>query len=185
MKNTNEVQNFLLSSNMLHFLLTNDNLKDFIVTNIHQVFLWPNIDFKPFNQACNHVTNLLKNNCDNKIYSQFLKHIGNLYVGMLSFSPHHHPTSHLIGREDFNDLTQMKHLISTQNLTPDVILANLKMNRSYINSSHNHFLIVQESRLIFLKMYLSLISYLEMELGSCNCDGLLAISTFPLKKLGS
>lgn len=187
MENSNTIKNSLVSANMLHYLLNNKDrgsLKDFVLTDISEVFLWPKIDIKPYKNICLRITDLLAQNTNNKPYCQVLKNLANMYVGLLAYSPRNHPSTIIMETKDFHDLTQIKNLTSTQAINNDVILANFKSHRSYSNSSHNHFLVVQESRLIFIKMLLSFSHFLDLDYGSCNCDGLLSVSPIPLSTSG-
>ena len=187
MINSNSIHKTLISSNFLHFLLDNTqnhSLKDFVLKDISEVFLWPKTNLKPYKPICDHITYLLSQNASDKGYCQILKNLSNMYCGQLSFSPNNHPITHILPYEEFQGLTQMKHLLSTENITQHAVLAHFKSHRSYSNAIQNHFLVIQESRLIYIKMLIRFMSFLTIEFSSGNCDGLLAISAEPLKTSG-
>ena len=183
MINSNEIRDGLMSTSMLHSLLTTklNNLSiDFIVTNISELFLWPKNDVRPYEDISSHLMNLIKNNDKNKAYRHVLKSQANMYIGNLSASPKNHPSTLLMRNEDFQDLTQFKDITVTEHLTDSVVMGHFSTARAHFNACHNHFLIVQESRLIFIQMFVAFKTYLDINLGSCNCDGLIAISTTAL-----
>lgn len=100
----------------------------------------------------------------------------------MAANPHRYPQTHLIPSSKFFDLSQIKDLLCTENITKDVILTSFKSSSSYTNNIHNHFLIIQKSRLIFIRMYVAFTTFLSLELSSCNCDGLLMTSQYSLPK---
>ena len=187
MQNSYSLDNELISSSFLNFLIaqeTPNSLTGFQVTNIHDLWIWPQINSNPYKELCQKVMSYLGSNETDKQYKNILKSLTNVFIGMKAFSPKNHPISHLVTQEHFRDLTQIKNLKCTENVGPGVILAHFNSTQSFFNNSHNHIAIIHESRKIFIKMYLDLRSFLSINHASSNSDGLLGFSPDKLKTSG-
>ena len=185
MINSNTLDYNMISTGMLNFLLDNTksySLQDFVLKDISHIFLWPNISLRPYSRACDHILKAMSANEHDATYISILKQLANVHIGNFARCPNKNPDTHLLKSPDFHDLSQYKNLRCTENITSDVILATFHSNRSHYNAIHNNFLILQQSRIIFIKMLLSLTSFLNLDFASCNCDGLLTMCKQRLRK---
>ena len=64
----------------------------------------------------------------------------------------------------------MKYFLSSQSLGNDVYLAKFWSNDKSKNHLQNHFAVVQKGREIFIRCLISICTYLDCTLVSCNCN---------------
>ena len=185
MVNSNTLNNTFISSNMLKFLLTSNKIKDFYLTDISELFLWPNISIKPYKSVCQNIKNVISINTGDPEFLSLCKNLANLYIGNLAYCPNKYMTTQLMNHEQFESLSNIKNLSTTQSINDTTMLAKFKTQKHHFNSIHNNFLVIQHSRIIFIEMLLSFLEFLDLTPMSANCDGVLFVSTKPLAPYAS
>ena len=184
MINTNRINNMILSTNMVNFLLTSPAIPDFIITDIQQIFIWPNVSIKPYQSACETIKHALQNNFNDPQFLNLCKYIANIYIGQYAINPNKHKSCQILQKESFQSLSQMANLSTTQNLTQDIILAKFNTTKPYAYPVQNHILVVQQSRMLFIEMLTSFLQFLDFLPVSANCDGLILASKNPFAPTG-
>lgn len=175
MVNSNILKNELISSQFLTFLLNNPHI-EFVIKDIHELYLYPHWKEKPYHSAVVHILNLIQNHTENIQFTAFLKSISNFYIGSWSQSPFQYSNTFLMDKKTFWSLIHQKHFISSENLTNDYNLVKFHNKSAYINSSHNHLCLVQYGRAIFLKSIFNLMQHCSFEVASSNTDDAILVS---------
>ena len=174
MCNSNQLQNQLITSEFLQYLIDSkaEYSPDFVLTGIQKIFLFPNIEEKPFQNTCQYLLELMKRYKDNKYFSGLLKGIPNLYCGQMAVSADKFPDTYFLRESDFQSLRQLKNFMTSYHLDNGVYAAKFSSVRPIRNHCHNFFQITQKGRQIFVQCLIALTTYLDCQLGTCNCDSM-------------
>ena len=183
MVNSNILKDQLISSDFSQYLLKNDPYSppDFVLTNVSCVYLYPNINDTPFQDLCDKMLALMKQFAGHKAFSSLLKSLPNLYAGQMALSSKSFPDTYFLKGQDFQSLRQMKHFLSSEHLVNDIYEVKFSSNRPIKNHCHNFFYITQKGREIFLKCLISLCTFLNATLVTCNCDSIWLASAVQAK----
>ena len=172
-KNSFLVEDSLVTTDMLKFLLNSKELPDVVVNKIYRIHEFKKPLKQPFKLSATKLLNLIEANKSNKMYSKILKDMSNMFVGNFAVKPTKWPNSIILENNDFQAMHQLKMFVSAFSIDSKFALAYFQNYARTINLEHINFQVVTLGRVEFLRMLLQIGKYLQTTaVLSCNTDGL-------------
>ena len=181
-QSSNEIKDNLVTVEFLSYLLQEPEL-NFYLTNVSEVYLYPNRPHATFGQQANEVLDLISSHENDDVIKKFLKNINNFFIGSLGYNPNNYQRLILMKKQDFLT-TNLNQFRGSEPLNDSTCLAFFGQNSRYCNSIQNNFYIVQTARLHFLKFCVEMSRHLTCSVKSCNTDGGIWMSNRPLHLTG-
>ena len=182
MENSFQMEKQLVTTEFCAYLLNHhepEALPDFVLTRIHQVFLYPNYSEIPFEQACKQITKLILTNKNDTEYVSILKAIPNFFIGNMAANPNSAPRCILLTAMDMFGLPQTPNFVKCEHLTGENYMAHFKNNRLFKNTGHNNLAIIQKGRIAMIQLVVTMAKFLQCSVKRSNTDGLTLVSQCP------
>ena len=191
-----EFEKKLVSTHLLKELLNTEKLDDFYVSEIFSIFEYRKYDGKsPFHCFKDKYLLGLKNNCDNKLFTQILKGAINNAIGLMGFVCQKYNRTTVLKNSDVGSMLQMRHFSHGIGINDDYSMMHFRNKSSIFNLSHLHMSLIEMGKVVMIRFILQLKEYFsedEICVSRLNTDGCLicgkteqSLENLSLKKLTS
>ena len=122
-KNSFAIEESIVTTDMVRFLLNSPELPDVIISKIHAIHEFHKPLNQPFKESATKVLDLIEKNKSDKPYSTVLKDMTNMFVGNFAVKPSKWPNSVIVKNEDLESINQLKRFVSAFNIDANFALA--------------------------------------------------------------
>ena len=166
-----DVDNCLVASNYLSFLLSCPHLPDFEIVDLKMVYEYRFNKTPIFGGAVSAALSFMASSHPHQATVSLLKNALNGVTGAMNFQAHRYPNAVVATHDEFNALHNYHNLLKAISIDEDHAILYLRKNAAIHNLSHVHHFVLSEGRKQLISFVLSMQHFLSVSICRTNTDG--------------